>query len=171
MLIRISPGITLALNRKEMQGNEILESLELFPLFKKHFRGLFSIDILPTSLGYRKFLICNTDKESGHGIHWFACFQTQKNVIEIFDSLGVDQSKKTLLLNFCKFSQKELVFNTTAFQDISSSSCGQFVIYFCVERLFNLDLSFEDFLELIFEENVKKNEDVVLEFFNELKVK
>jgi hypothetical protein len=152
-----------------MQGNEILEYLTLFPLFKKHFKGLFSIDTLPKSLGYRKFLIANTDIEKGEGKHWFSCFQSHKNVIEVFDSLGIDEIKKNLLLQYCKFYQKELIFNTTAFQDSSSSSCGQFVLYFCVERMFNLDVDFDDFLDLIFEENVKKNEETVLEFCREIK--
>jgi hypothetical protein len=152
-----------------MQGNELLEYLAIFPSFQKHFKGLFPIDNLPKSLGYRKFLISNTDVQEGDGKHWISFFQTNNNFIEVFDSLGIDNNKKTLLSKYCNFRQKQLVFNTTAFQDSSTSTCGHFVLYFCIERLFNLDLNFKDFLELIFEENVSKNEQLVAEFCSEIK--
>ena len=67
-----------------MQGSEFYEYINLFPEFKKHFKGVFSIDTLPKSLGYRKFLICNTDFQSGDGKHWLCFFQTEKNAIEVF---------------------------------------------------------------------------------------
>ena len=152
-----------------MQGNELLEYLSIFPNFKTHFKGLFSIDTLPKSVGFRKFLISNTDVENGKGKHWISFFQANKNLIEVFDSLGIDDNKKILLSKYCNFRQKQLVFNTSAFQDSSSSTCGQFVIYYCVERMFNLDLSFNDFLELIFEDDVKENERLVSEFCTEIK--
>jgi hypothetical protein len=152
-----------------MQGSEFYEYINLFPEFKKHFKGVFSIDTLPKSLGYRKFLICNTDFQSGDGKHWLCFFQTEKNAIEVFDSLGIDNNNKHLLSIYCKF-KPQLYFNTTPFQDNNSSSCGLFVLYFFIERLFNLDLELDEFLELIFEEDKQKNEKIVHDFSKELRV-
>ena len=154
-----------------MQGQEFYDYLSLFPNFKNHFKGIFSIDTLPKIIGYRKFIISNTDIQSGEGKHWFCFFQSSKKEIEIFDSLGIDEFKKSLLTKYCSFRLKELIFNTTAFQDLNSSSCGKFVLYFSIERMFNLDLTFEEFLQLIFDENVQKNETLVEEFCEEIKNK
>jgi hypothetical protein len=150
-----------------MQGSEFDGYLNHFPEFKHHFKGVFSIDTLPKYLGYRNFLICNTDVKSGNGKHWLCFFQTEKKIIEVFDSLGIDNNKKLLLSSNCKFKQ-ELIFNTTPFQDINTSSCGSFVIYFVIERLFNLDLDFEEVLELILTADVLKNEKTVSDFIKDL---
>jgi hypothetical protein len=150
-----------------MQGSEFYEYLNFFPEFKKHFKGIFSIDTLPKTLGYRNFLICNTDIHTGEGKHWLCFFQTQKNEIEVFDSLGIDHIKKQLLNDNCKF-KKTLIYNTTSFQDSNSTSCGSFVLFFFIERLFNLDLDFHDFLELIFDSDLNINEKTVSEFKKDL---
>jgi hypothetical protein len=146
-----------------MQATEFIQYINHFPHFKKHFKGIFSIDTLPKSLGYRKFLICNTDFQNGNGKHWIFFGQTEKNIIELFDSLGIDEQKKKLLYEYCKFD-KEIIFNTTPFQDTNTSTCGLFVLYYFFERLFNLDLDFEELLNLIFDEDISKNEKTVVEF-------
>jgi hypothetical protein len=150
-----------------MQGSEFNDYINHFPLFKNHFKGVFAIDTLPKRLGFRKFLICNTDLHTGEGKHWISFFQTEKTTIEVFDSLGIDHSKKELLKTHCKFNN-QLIFNLTPFQDSESSSCGLFALYFCIERMFNLDLDFDDILEMIFVTDTKQNEKVVSEFKNEI---
>ena len=42
---------------------------------------------------------------------------------------------------------KTIKYNETAFQSDNSESCGLFVIYFIWQRMFNLDLSFDEILE------------------------
>jgi len=148
----------------KMQATEFLKFFDHFPQFKKHFKGIFSIDTLPTKIGYRKFLICNTDTQSGEGKHWIIFGQSEKNCIELFDSLGITEEKKQLLREHCKFEKRQLIFNTTAFQDSNSSSCGLFALYFLIERMFNLDLDFEEILQLIFDSDISKNEKLVLDF-------
>ena len=65
---------------------------------------------------------------------------------------------------FCKFSTKKIVFNESAFQDSESDTCGKFALYFAIERMHNLDLSFEEILHDLFEINISHNEEKVKKF-------
>jgi hypothetical protein len=147
-----------------MQSSEFEKYFNCIPILKNHFIGIFSIDTLPKVIKYRQFCICNTDVQSGNGKHWICFVRTNKNSIELFDSLGVDENKKNLIKNFCKFRIKELIFNETQFQANFSDTCGLFVLYFLIERLFNLDISFDDLLEEIFYEDLLRNENQVKDF-------
>ena len=86
--------------------------------------------------------------------------------MECFDSLGISIKKKELLQKYCSFRGiHELEFNETSFQSINSDTCGQFVLYYIVQRMHNLDISFEEILEEIFDDqNKQKNEQIVQEF-------
>ena len=147
-----------------MQSSEFNNYFNTFPHLKNHFIGVFSINTLPKSIKYRKFCICNTDVQSGNGKHWICFIRTDKNSIELFDSLGIDSEKKLLISKYCKFQVKEIIYNETQFQADFSDTCGLFVLYFLIERIFNLDLSFHDLLRDIFDEDVLKNEKKVIEF-------
>ena len=117
-----------------MQGLEFYNYFENFPELKKHFLGVFSIDTLPVAIKFRTFCICNTDVEQGLGKHWICFLRNEKSKIECFDSLGISIEKKALLLKFCKFNQKSLIFNESKFQKDDTDSCGLFCIYFLFER-------------------------------------
>lgn len=152
-----------------MQSNEFDLYFEKFPYLKNHFLGIFSIDNLPQTIPFRKFLICNTDIASGKGIHWFCCVKTCTKFIELFDSLGFDVIKQNLFKTYCKFRTKKIVFNETGFQETTSDTCGKFCIYFIINRMYNLDTIFEDLLEDIFSDsNCSNNEKLVEKFCSEI---
>lgn len=151
-----------------MQSSDFLNYFEKFPFLKQHFNGIYSIDTLPTKLPIKHFLICNTDFQKGEGIHWFCCVKTSSKFIEVFDSLGLNEIKQEKLKEFCKFQPKTLHFNLNSFQSNSSSSCGQFCVYFIINRMFNLDLTFEELLNEIFTDDINQNEKTVIEFCKDL---
>ena len=92
-----------------------------------------------------------------------------RNQIEIFDSLGIDLTKLNTLKLFCKFcGVKNMQYNETSFQDQNSNSCGFFVIYYIWQRMYNLDLSFDEILELSFEKEIHLNENIVKMFCESL---
>ena len=97
--------------------------------------------------------------------------RSHKDYIELFDSLGIDEEKHSLITNYCKFRTKKIIFNEDQFQDSTSDSCGYFVLYFVFERMHNLDLSFEDLLEDIFNHNHIENEEKVKQFCEEILTK
>lgn len=153
-----------------MQGSEFIQYFESFPNLKKQFAGIFAIDTLPKTLKFRKFCICNTDVSNGSGKHWFSFLRNSKSSIECFDSLGVTAEKKLLLEKYCHFvGISDIIYNETQFQDDNSDTCGLFTLYFIFERMHNLDMSFHDVLEDIFESEHKLiNEEKVQQFCNHL---
>ena len=150
-----------------MQGSDFHKYFDKFPELKRRFKGIFSIDTLPKKLNYRHFLIVNTDVQSGLGKHWFSFYRCAKNNIELFDSLSLNDEKKNLILTYCKF-QQEITFNENPFQLQNTSTCGLYVIYYCIERTFNLDLDFLTFLELTFDENCDENEKRIARFCSDV---
>jgi hypothetical protein len=148
-----------------MQSSDFNQYFETYIFLQKHFDGVFSIDTLPKKLNYRHFCICNTDKQSESGQHWFCFIRNSKFEIECFDSLGITEEKKEQLLKYCCFTRtKQLRYNETSFQTKTSDTCGLFTIYFLFERMHNLDLTFHEVLEEIFDEDEEKNESKVIKF-------
>ena len=125
-------------------------------------------DTLPKTIRLRQFCFCNTDTQSGKGKHWLCFIRSHKNYIELFDSLGINSEKNLLIKNYCKFNVKEIVFNESQFQESTTNSCGLYVLYFAIERMHNLDMSFEEILEEIFESNLKDNEQKVKQFCEDI---
>jgi hypothetical protein len=91
--------------------------------------------------------------------------KTDKSTLEYFDSLGVTENKLTILKSFCRLkSITKINYNETAFQKDNSQSCGLFVLYFVFKRMFNLDLTFQEILNDIFETDNNLNELNVTKF-------
>jgi hypothetical protein len=85
--------------------------------------------------------------------------------LEYFDSLGVSEHKLNKLKSYCKFKTITKVdYNETAFQKENSETCGLFVLYYIFKRMFNLDLTFEEILDDIFEIDNDINELKVINF-------
>jgi hypothetical protein len=149
-----------------MEGTQFQKYFEKIPQILPHFLGVFSIDRMPVRMKIRTFFICNLSKHSEAGSHWIVIFKTDINKIEVFDSLGV---KIDYVTSFFKFKTKISVeFNETSFQSETTASCGYFCIYFSIERIFNLSMTFEHLLEDIFSENKSINEEKVLDFCQSL---
>jgi len=147
-----------------MQSHQLSEFIKKITSLNNHFVGVFSIDTLPATLENRKFLFCNTAPHDKIGEHWF-CLSNIDNKIEVFDSLGVDDTKKDLLKKFCKIKTKnKLKINETAVQSSTSTICGLFVLYFAIHRFHNADLGFNTLLNEIFSLDLSLNEQLVNEF-------
>ena len=82
------------------------------------------------------------------------------------------KEKKTFLReNFRAHSTKELLFNTSRVQDLSTSTCGEFVLYFLFQRMHNQDLDFETLLNEIFSSDPVVNEQKVKKYFENIILK
>ena len=89
--------------------------------------------------------------------------------LEVFDSLGVDLTKRKFLdENIHLRGIKDIEFNTNQFQKDNTDTCGKFTVYFVVNRLYNLDHSFREILEQLFDENLDTNEERVEAFYQDL---
>lgn len=134
-----------------------------FPNINKNFVGVYSADKMPKSLKINHFFILNTDISSNPGKHWLSVIRTEKKLVEIFDSLG---TKIDFINNFFHFrSATKIIYNESIFQESDSSTCGLFCVYFIINRLYNLDLHFDELLSEIFDVvNKSTNEMKVVEF-------
>lgn len=149
-----------------MQGQEIFEKLNNFVSVKEFCKGVVSIDKIP-KLKIKEFVIVNTEPASQPGQHWFCLLKYKQNVYEIFDSLGITEEKETIIKSFIKIKNAKFYFNVTQLQSLETNTCGLFVLYFIVNRLFNFDLKFNFFLNEYFLDNVNTNEQLIEEFSTE----
>ena len=151
-----------------MDSFELAKNLQHFPNLVPLLQGIYAADNIPQTIKKNHFIICNTDISSGAGKHWYCIVKVESNVLECFDSLGVDGQKKLFLTTH--FNQRfisKVKFNVTQVQSSMSSTCGLFVLYFIVNRFHNQDLSFADLLNDIFVASLKENEKRVEIFANE----
>ena len=87
--------------------------------------------------------------------------KTARHHYELFDSLGSSDD----------FAREHIPYkgicevNNIGVQKESSSSCGEFCLYFIIHRLHNLDMLFEHFINDFFSDNVDINEKQVEEYF------
>ena len=90
-------------------------------------------------------------------------YKSSDEVTEVFNSLGTEKKFLTESLEFKTFYE----YNITAVQKSDSIQCGQFCIFFIVNRLFNLDVEFEDLINELFVADLEKNEQIVKDFIQE----
>jgi hypothetical protein len=151
-----------------MEGTEFQKYFNHFPYLKNYFVGTFAINTLPKTLKKNQFLVFNSDTSDKKGQHWLCLYKENKKLF-CFDSIGIDENKKSLLEKYCKLKGiQEIHFNETQFQLSTSETCGKFVIYFLIQKAFNKDLSFKDLLEDIFTNNQSKNETLIKNFFEKI---
>lgn len=98
---------------------------------KQIFRGTFALDTLPAKPFHKHpcAYVCNNKKRRTKGQHWLAFFIPKIGNPEFFDSYGRKPQKE-----FKHFLGPEYKHNVKSLQNCFSSTCGQFCIYFIVNR-------------------------------------
>ena len=128
------------------------------------FEGIFSIDKLPQFISHRPFLaIVNTHTHNLPGEHWLAIYIDGDKRGEIFDPLSLPISN--ILIQWMNRFTIKWKTNNRAFQDLLSSSCGAFVLYFVLNRR-HVD-SFES-ITSSFTSYPSVNEEFVKKFYDSL---
>ena len=152
-----------------MESSEFSICFAKFPIISKLFHGTCSIDTIPKTLKVRHFLICNTDLSSGNGKHWFCLLRTSRVEIECFDSLGITDEKKKIIVEALKIrGVQKLKLNRSPVQLPTTSTCGKFCVMFILERMHNFDMDFDELLNGIFSDDCSDNELALENFFNEI---
>lgn len=145
-----------------MLSTEFESHFEKWPAVALHFKGVYSIDNFPKTLGVRNFFITNLSKHNEVGTHWITMVRSEPNLIEIFDSLGTQFDKLKPYLKFR--NNPNFIFNDCAFQQLHTPTCGYFAITFSIERVMNFDLKFKEVLANCFCDDLNKNEIFVKNF-------
>ena len=119
-----------------MNALQIKQTLFKNVLVKKKFRGVYASDLLlteaPIIVGDINCYICNTAPYFHPGEHWIAIYIDAQGYGEFFDSYGLPPADVFRL--FMKKNCIEWCFNTTHLQNVTSSACGHYCIYFIMER-------------------------------------
>jgi len=80
-----------------MLSSEFLPKLSFYPKIQEKLQGIYASDNLPKRIKKGNFIICNTDNSKGVGQHWYCVVKLNPSVLECFDSLGINEAKKSFL--------------------------------------------------------------------------
>lgn len=106
------------------------------PLTSKYFRGVYASDTLPPKPSPNSTYICNLDSSDMPGSHWVSFYVPpgQSKAIEYFDPYGLD-ALPHFERHFLGSSAKDFyTYNTRTIQNLSSTVCGQYALYFIWRR-------------------------------------
>ena len=97
----------------------------------KHFRGVFSKDVLPTQIKNKECGIVNLDNHIGPGTHWVA-YRNIDRFCEYFDSFGLMMPSE--VKKYMATSGKRLEYSGDEIQERDSVLCGYWCLYYLLER-------------------------------------
>ncbi len=89
-----------------------------------------------------------------------------EDLFEVFDSLGI--TVEDVRRYFQNQFHGVFEFNESPIQSLDSSACGEFCIFYVIQRYFNEDLLMEEILEEWFSKDLNKNESIVKTFLENL---
>ena len=143
---------------KGLTTNQLLFFIKHNCRTKCRFVGVFSINNLPKYLTKNSCLIFNSDPTSKPGSHWLALFMNSNKEMEFFDSYGLNAS-------FYKLTKKNLPShyslkcNITQLQDLYSTKCGYFCLYYIYYKVRQYKL--ENIFENLFKNNLQQNDALI----------
>jgi len=153
-----------------MTGDFTTNNIELTNLAKKmklNLVGIYSKDKLPDKCFVGGYIINLEDDDAGTGSHWIGLYITPKKEILYFDSFGLPFPKE--IKEFV--SLKPIAMNNRQIQNINSTLCGYYCLFFLKYIETNLKNQkknifevFDDFLN-IFRYDTIKNENIVKRYF------
>jgi len=121
-----------------------METQEIFNILDRKlprhvFKGVVSADDFPkppNDDGVFCF-VSNTDCICYEGTHWIAFYRDQYGVGHYFDSFGMkpyNKLKDIWVKYFQKVSPRGVQYYNRKIQEITSDTCGQFCIYYLINR-------------------------------------
>lgn len=118
-----------------MNSVEIARVLSKDVHAKRVFRGVFSRDKLPRHVNTRRSsaYIVNTDSSDGAGKHWVAVWLDGRGKGEYFDSFGLPPQHREIERFILRHSHT-CRYNQRLLQDITSSACGLYVLYYVIMK-------------------------------------
>ena len=117
-----------------MNNQEIRALLTRDPRARRVFRGVFPRDKLPQ---YEKDVgayIINTDHSRGPGEHWVCVWFDGQGGAEYFDSFGLPPTLDPVLRFIERNTTKRFTYNKRLLQNMLSSACGLYVMYYVLMK-------------------------------------
>lgn len=131
----------LTLRAAGMNGEQIQTLLSLDHPTKNILHGFGTPDLpLNPPKHSPSLYVLNTDNSQGPGEHWCAVyFGGDGECCEFFDSFGFSPVLYKFDVELFKHSKKVL-FNNTQLQDLTSKTCGYYVVFFAMHRCRGLSM-------------------------------
>ena len=118
-----------------MNTLQLIQVIEQDPKSKNKFCGVYPSDILPVIQHYPCGIICNTDPHTEKGSHWVAMYFPYKGAAEFFDSYGNHPSVyNETFVKILNNNSSRWSYNRRCLQSLTSSTCGQFCLYYIMNR-------------------------------------
>ena len=127
------------------------------------FQGIYPVDDLPSTIKPPALIVLNTDTHNLPGKHWKVLFIDEDFSGEVFDSLALPISD--FIIRFMNQHTQQWIRNVIAYQPITSTRCGVYVLYYVTQRLCYRSL--KDFCNT-FSHNVNVNEHAMIRFHHDL---
>jgi hypothetical protein len=146
-----------------------LSNLQIDQYYKScsAYGGCFSKDQLPKQFENKFYIINMQNSTDGGGTHWTLMYSHNIPTCLYVDSFGIVPPLEAL--TFMRTSHKPMYFSTKDCQNLTSSLCGYYTIYFCDQMLNGrtlLDICKQD---LNFD--TIKDDNVIRQIFSKVKFK
>ena len=118
-----------------MNSREVASVLLKDIYTRRVFRGVYARDQLPlyVNTSQASAFIVNTDSTLGPGEHWVAVWFDGRGRAEYFDSFGLLPLYHDIE-SFIVRHSRSYVYNQRLLQDLTSSMCGYYVLYFVLMK-------------------------------------
>lgn len=145
-----------------MNTNEIEKVIQQNSCAPEVFAGVFARDRIPKRIKYPCSMVWNTDPAHKPGEHWVAVHLDEDGIGEYFDSYGLEPPacfKRYMQQNSVKWT-----WNTTQLQDVWTSACGYFCVFYIIYRSRGIPMS--DIVKHL--NNIEENDQYVMQFVSAL---
>lgn len=123
-----------------MNNHEITRLLTHRLSGRRLYRGVYPKDLLPAKIPETpSAYVINTDTSRGPGKHCVAVYFAVSGKAEYFDSFGLPPLDKEIKA-FIKRNSQSVSHNSRLLQNITSSACGLYVVYFVLGKSKGLSL-------------------------------
>ncbi len=147
-----------------MNNSQIRKHLNSHPETRTIFASIHAADTLPSSP--RKYRPCayvaNTDISGGEGKHWIGFFFCKQGLPEYFDSYGFPPSLGSDFERFLLEDSGGYRYISCPIQHPLSTSCGQHVIHFILQRCRNHTM--KNIMKTFCGEDLWTNDQIVTKF-------
>ena len=135
-----------------MNSIEIEAAMVKDEYIRSKFKGVYSIDNIPSTICTDSLIIVNLDPSYKRGSHWIVIHYTKEGKFEHFDSLGRKPDDK--IHNLLMINKVRYKYNNKRLQNFFTETCG----------LYCRNNSMEDILK-DFNRNLKQNDVIVTKFY------
>lgn len=133
-----------------------------FPSLHKYFLGPVPSNRWPKTINRFQFFISNLSPINHRGTHWCLIICDGNNDIELFDCLKPCPKIIQKLKKYKRFVRV----NNFPVMSVSSKLCGQYCIFYVVNRCFNPHLDMNEIFQMFFSKNKKDNDRKVKRFMD-----